>query len=179
MPGRGQRGRPGAVPRARLGRSRMEFGAVGRMRGLSGGRCRVCLGPGIIYPVPSLVHIPTVFAMNSSILAGAGLTSSTSPAGGCARASPPGWSCLWQRCRMRLPPLIPTSSSSEEPPSPLYPSRWIVPIQQGFGPARGILSQHHHRATGTDPVPVPAGLSRHGTHLRLGSAASPISSSPK
>lgn len=110
--GRGQRGRPGAVPRARLGRGRMEFGAVGRMRGLSGGRCWVCLGPGIIYPVPSLVPIPTVFAMNSSILAGVGLTSSTSPAGGCARVSPAGWSCL-----------ILTSSSGEEPPSPLYPQQ--------------------------------------------------------
>lgn len=79
--GRGQRGRPGAAPRARLCHGRMEFGAVGRMRGLSRGRCRVCLGPGIIYPVPSLVPIPTVFAMNSSILAGAGLTSSTQPSG--------------------------------------------------------------------------------------------------
>lgn len=82
--------------------------------------------------------------------------------------SPAGWSCL-----------ILTSSRGEEPPSPLYPSRWIVPIQQGFVPARGILSQHHLRAMGTDPVPVPAELSWHGTHPRLGSATSLVSSSPK
>lgn len=54
----------------RLCHSRMEFGVVGsggRMHGRSVGRCRVCLGAGIIYPVPLLVPIPTVFAINSSI----------------------------------------------------------------------------------------------------------------
>lgn len=93
---RGPRGSDGSLGSAAAGWSLGRWEVAGRMHSRSVGRCRVCLGPGIIYPVPSLVPIPTIFAINSSILAGAGLTSSTSGASGRARVS---WSCPRQRHR--------------------------------------------------------------------------------
>lgn len=102
--GRGQpdgpRGSDGSFGSAAAGWSSGRWEVAGRMHGRSVGRCRVCLGAGIIYPVPSLVPIPTRFAINSSILAGAGPTSSTSGASGRARVS---WSCPRQRHRAAGP----------------------------------------------------------------------------
>lgn len=102
--GRGQldgpRGSDGSFSSAAAGWSLGRWEVAGRMHGRSVGRCRVCLGPGNIYPVPPLVPIPTIFAINSSILAGAGLTSSTSGASGRARVS---WSCPRQRHRAACP----------------------------------------------------------------------------
>lgn len=150
------------------------------MRGRSVGRCRVCLGPGIIYPVPSLVPIPTVFAINSSILAGAGLTSSTSGASGRARVSPAGWSCLRQRrraagaaarrSRMRPQGGCDPRPASPKPTLPLSPYPSIPqatrgPMEQVFLPVWSVLPQHHPCATGSNPVPGEP--SRRGTCLQL------------
>lgn len=150
------------------------------MRGRSVGRCRVCLGPGIIYPVPSLVPIPTVFAINSSILAGAGLTSSTSGASGRARVSPAGWSCLrqWRRAagaaarRSRMRPRGGCDSRPASPkptlplsPYPSIPQATCGPMQQVFLPVWSVLPQHHPCATGSNPVPGEP--SRRGTCLQL------------
>lgn len=103
---------------------------------LSVGRCWVCLGLRIIYPVLSPAHISTVFALNSSILAGAGLTSSTS-----AQESPAGWSCLRQHSSTRcFHPLAPNpavgkASSSTLPkdmddPYPVLSRHPSIPIVQ-------------------------------------------------
>lgn len=171
MPGSGKPGQPrgsaGSFGFAAAGWSLGRWEVAGRMHGRSVGRCRVCLGPGIIYPVPLLVPIPTVFAINSSILAGAGLTSSTSGASGRAWVSPAGWSCLRQRSRAAGPAALrsrmrPRGGCDSRPASP-NPTLPVLPypsisqsmdglMEQVFLPAQGILSQHHPRAMGSNPV---------------------------
>lgn len=108
-------GSAGSFGSAAAGWSLGRWEVVGRMLGRSVGRCWVCLGPGIIYPVPSLVPIPTVFAINSSILAGAVLTSSTSGASGKVRVSPTDRSCprLWSRAAGPVPQLCNSSAGGQ------------------------------------------------------------------
>lgn len=147
------------------------------MRGCSLSRCRVCLGPGIIYPVSSLVLIPTGFAINSSILAGAGLTSSTS---GRAWVSPTGWSCPGQHSRtagtathhsrMQLGGGCGSHTASPNPtfpvlPYPKLPQSMDELMEQVFLPAWSIIPQHHPCAMGSNPVPSEP--SWHGTCLLL------------
>lgn len=78
---------------------RMESG--GGMRGLFASRCRVCFGPGIIYPSWLLVNIPAVLAINSSILAGARLTSSLTGQLGLLHPMQAGASLASRACRGR------------------------------------------------------------------------------
>lgn len=172
MPGRRQpgwpRGSAWSLGFTTAGWSLGRWEASGRMHGRSVGRCRVCLGPEIIYPVPSLVPIPIVFAINSSILAGAGLTSSTSGASGRARVSPVGWSCLRQRSRaagpaarcsrMRLRGSCDSRPASPVPalpvlPYPNLPQSTDGPMEQVLLPARSIPPQHRPCAMGSNPVP--------------------------
>jgi len=170
--GRGQPGQPrgsaGSFGFAAAGWSLGRWEVLGRMHGRSVGRCRICLGSGIIYPVPSLVLIPTVFAINSSILAGAGLTSSTSRASGRARVSPAGWSCLRQRSRAASAAArhtstrlwggcysVPASPNPAHPvlPYPSVPQSTDGPMEQVFLPAWDILPWQHSHAMGSKPVP--------------------------
>lgn len=160
--GCGQPGRPqgsaGSFGFAVAGWSLGWWEVAGRMHGCSVGRCWVCLGLGIIYPVPLLVPIPAIFAINSSILAGAGLTSSTSGASGRAQASATGWSCLrqWRRAagpaahRSRMEPQEDCDScpASPNPTLPVLPYPCVSqsmggPTEQVFLPAWSILPQYH------------------------------------
>lgn len=159
--GRGQldgpRGSDGSFGSAAAGWSLGRWEVAGRMHGRSVGRCRVFLGPGIIYPVPSLVLISTIFAINSSILAGAGLTSSTSGESGRARVS---WSCPRQRrraaspaacrSRMRLWGACASPPAAPNPPLPvlLYPNSpnlWTDPQSEFY-------SQHGASFLGIIPM---------------------------
>lgn len=127
---------------------------------LSVGRCRVCLGLRIIYPALSPAHISTVFALNSSILAGAGLTSSTS-----AQESPAGWSCLRQHSSTRCfhPPapnpalqshLTPTYGGT---PSSFVPEPTASPLCNGKQccphPWRAIAARDISRASAASSSP--------------------------
>lgn len=157
MLGRGQPGWPRGSAEsfgfAAAGWSLGWWEVAGRMHGCSVGRCWVCLGPGIIYSVLLLVPIPAIFAVNSSILAGAGLTSSTSGVSGRAR-----WSCLQQQSsaagpaapcsRMRPQEDCDSCPASPNPTLPVLPYPHVSqsmggPMEQVFLPAWIILPQHH------------------------------------
>lgn len=125
----GPRGSAGSFGSAAAGWSLGRWEVAGRMHGRSVGRCRVCLGPGIIYPVPSLVPIPTSFAINSSILAGAGLTSSTSGASGRAPVS---WRCPRQGHRAAGPAVC---RCGEPVPHPQQPQTQNLPVLASPNPA--------------------------------------------
>lgn len=178
MPGHGQpsqpRGSAGSFGFAAAGWSLGRWEVVGRMHGHSVGRCWVCLGPVIIYPVPSLVPIPTIFAINSSILAGAGLTSSTSGVSGRARVSPASWSCLRQQSRVAGPTarrsrMRPREGCDSRPASP-NPTLPVLPYpnlpQSMDGSTEKFFSQHGASSLGITPVQWGAILSpasHHGT----------------